>query len=280
MNQFFDMQRWLLLMRKQWGENRKTMLLSIIAIASLQLVWYLLFLLMNSFTPLNEFVQTLTYFFGLFLVGCLYGSSLFAELSTKPKGINYLMLPASNFEKLLCSLVFGAILFFLAYTLIFYIVDIPMVKLANSISASRVATAKITMETGPQKVTNIFLGPSNHGFADLNQCLYFLLIFFALQSAYALGSVYSPKFSFIKTTIILLLLCVFTALLIGQVLNHLMPDGYFYENITTYKLINVPGEVAIRLPGWVHDTVIILFQYSFVPLFWVTAYFKLREKQL
>jgi hypothetical protein len=265
MNQFFDMQRWLLLLRKHWGENRKTMLLAVIAIAGLQLVWYFLYLLMNRGRPLDEFMQLLTFFFGLYLAGCLYASMLFSDLATKPKGINFMMIPASRFEKLLCTLVFGVVLFFIVYTLVFYIVDIPVVKLANSV---------------PQKVINIFAGPSDKPFADRNQSFYFLLIFFALQSAFALGSVYAPKFSFIKTSLVILIICVFTALLIGKVLDPLMPEGYFYDSITTYKLIGVPGEIAVRLPQWVHDTVIYLFQYSFVPIFWVTAYLRLKEKQI
>src|SRR5690242_5598289 len=121
MNQFFDTQRWFLLLRKHWGENKRTFILSTIAIGSILLIWYFLFLLMNNFRPLDEFTQVVTYFFGLFLGGCLYASLLFADLSTRPKGINFLMLPASSFEKLLSAWVFGVALFFITYTLLFYI---------------------------------------------------------------------------------------------------------------------------------------------------------------
>lgn len=282
MNQFFDMQRWTLLLRKHWGENRKILILSTVAIASILLIWYLLFLMMNRFLPLDEFVQNLTYFFGLYLGGCVYASLLFADLSTRPKGINFLMVPASSFEKLLCALVFGVILFFITYTLLFYIIDISMVKLANSINANKII--EYSDRSGiykPQTVINIIKGPSDHSFADANQCYYFLLIFFAVQSAFALGSIYASKFSIIKTSIVLLLLSVFVVLLVGQVMHPLMPEGFFYENITTYRLMEAgKGDMVVQLPRWVHDTVIILFQYSFGPLLWVTAYFRLKEKQL
>src|SRR5436853_239423 len=101
MNQFFDLQRFLLVMKKHWGENRKLMILSTVAIASLLLIWYFLELLITNFGPIDEFLQAITYFFGLFLIGCLYASLLFTDLSTRPKGINFMMVPASRFEKLL-----------------------------------------------------------------------------------------------------------------------------------------------------------------------------------
>src|SRR5215471_9470578 len=121
MNQFFDTLRWVLLLRKHWGENRKTLILSAIAIAGLLLIWYLLYLLMNGSRPIDEFTQTATYFFGLSTGGCLYASLLFSDLATRPKGINFLMVPASSFEKLLCALVYGVILFFVTYTILFYV---------------------------------------------------------------------------------------------------------------------------------------------------------------
>ena len=76
----------------------------------------------------------MTYFFGLAIMGCFFGSMLFNELSSGPKAMNYLSFPASHFEKLVCGLLYGVVFFFIAYTVIFYIVDFAMVKFANSIA--------------------------------------------------------------------------------------------------------------------------------------------------
>src|SRR5262245_4915234 len=120
MNPVFDIKRWSLFLGKYWAENKKKYLLSLSAIAGLLVVWFFLCLLIEERSAPFPFpMQSTTYFVGLFLIGLLYASLTFADLADGPKGIHYLMIPASTFEKLLTTILFSSILFFVCYTAIF-----------------------------------------------------------------------------------------------------------------------------------------------------------------
>src|SRR5258706_9653837 len=114
MNQAFSFNRWLLLIGKHWSENRKKYLLALLAITGIILIWFVFNIMMERYRPMGTGTQFGTYYAGLFIVGCLYASTLFSELSSKSKGINYLSLPASQLEKTLCALLYGVVIFFAA----------------------------------------------------------------------------------------------------------------------------------------------------------------------
>ena len=62
-----------------------------------------------------------------------------------------------------------------------------------------------------------------------------------------------------------------------------MPDGNFYEGITSYRLYDVnvvDGEKFIRLPEWINTGTIFLLKYAFAPVFWVATYFRVKEKEI
>src|ERR1044071_8534990 len=104
MNEVFNFNRWLLLTGKHWNENRKKYLLGLLAIGGVLFVWFAFMILMERYRPMEYELQAVTYYVGLFAVGALYASLLFADLSTTPKAINYISVPASVFEKLLVAL--------------------------------------------------------------------------------------------------------------------------------------------------------------------------------
>jgi hypothetical protein len=74
----------------------------------------------------------------------------------------------------------------------------------------------------------------------------------------------------------------FIAVFVAKVLGSFMPDGNFYEGITSYRLYNgdIDGEKIIRLPEWVNTGTIFLLKYAFAPVFWVATYFRVKEKEI
>lgn len=282
MNQVFSFNRWLLLVAKHWSENRKKYLLGILAITGIILIWFLFNIIMDQYRSMGFGTQVGTYFVGLFIVGCLYASTLFSDLASRPKGINYLSLPASQLEKTLCALLYGVVIFFTAYTIVFYIADIIMVKIANEVSYVYWQKNHTVGDVFvPEKVVNI-LRLEDMSAKKINIGFFFLLGYFAVQSAYILGSVYFTRFSFIKTTVSLLVLGLFIIIFVGKVLNVFMPHGNFYEGITSYRLYE-GGEMSekiIRLPEWVGVTTLFLLKYAFAPIFWIVTYFRVKEKEI
>src|SRR5882762_6613601 len=225
MNQTFEFNRWRMLVAGHWAENRKRYLLSVLAMGGLLAAWYSFLMVIDKFGPLNLFLQYSAYYCGLYFIGCLYASTIFAELSSKSRAIQYLSLPASHLEKLLCALFFGVVLFFLAFTLVYYLVDIPMVSMANRIIAREHQHWPGTME--PIRSSEVLNLWNNQWAPILDQKYHLVLLgYFAIQSAFLLGSVYFTRSPFIKTVVAVLLFWLLIVLFMTKVLGELMPEGW------------------------------------------------------
>lgn len=276
MNSAFDFNRWLLYIGKHWNENKKKYLLSLGAIAGLLVLWCSFIMLINPRQPLKPDMQAITYYVGLILTGCLFASMMFSNLNEGATGIHFLLVPVSALEKLLCALLFSAVLFFISYTLIFYVVDFSMVKISNSIIETAAKRDHILAKT--QEIINVFQTPREQG--D-NFYIFFLIFFFGVQSAFLLGSVYFVKFNFIKTTVSVLVIFVAFMFLVHKLMHLFMPPGNFYEPFSVYRVWQPDNtQVAVLLPVWISNILLFLFKYTLAPVFWVATYFRLKEKEV
>jgi hypothetical protein len=298
MTQTFDARRWWLLVGKHWSENRKKYTLALIAIAGLLLLWFIVILLSDGYRSTAPTMQISTYYFGLFVTGCLYGSMLFTDLGSKTRGLNYLLVPASHLEKLLCSLLYAVVIFFVCYTSIFYIVDALAVKIGNTLAYSHWLKQHVVNDVfEPRKIANVFSQPGQS--RDPDMLVYLLLLYFVIQAIFIAGSVYFARFSFIKTTIAALLTGLFIAFVIAKVIYPILPHGSYYQGITSYHVYTVKEGVTINgvtsgisiysdpmtdklvtLPAWIDDVLLFLLKFAFAPLFWLAAYFRLKEKEI
>jgi hypothetical protein len=297
MNQSFDINRWWLLVGKHWSENKKKYMLAPVAIAGLLLLWFTIIVLSDNHRIVQE-VQMGTYYTGLFLVGCLYGSTLFADLGSKTRGLNYLVVPASHFEKLLCSLFYAVVVFFTCYTAIFYVLDIVMLKAGNALAYSQWLKSHATGSVFvPSEIMNVFYLKGRQD--EPNVLIYILLLYFVLQAIFIFGSVYFSKFSFIKTVIVSLLIGLLITFLIVKVIAPILPPGSYYHDITSYEVYTVKNGVTVNgvttgisiyndpvtdklvtLPDWIGDILLFLLKFAFAPAFWAATYFRLKEKEI
>ena len=294
MNQFFDAGRWWLLVGRHWSENKKKYTLSLIAMAGLLLLWFVFMLITESRHSMETSTQVATYYFGLFLVGCLFGSVIFADLGSKNKGLNFLVIPASHAEKLLCALFYSVLMFFVCYTALFYITDLIMLKLSNAVVYSHWLKEHTPGgEFEPQKLANVFYEYKSG--SKPNYLGYLLLFYVALQSAFIAGSIYFSSFSFIKTIISLLVIGLFTAFVFDKLVMRMLPPGTYMNSLTGYHIYtvkdapevngitissNVTTDKVVSLPRWIDVLLTFLLQYAFAPLFWLVAYFRLKEKEI
>ncbi|HVS98772.1 MAG TPA: hypothetical protein VHE54_19915 [Puia sp.] len=276
----FHWSRFCLLVSKHWIENRKRYLLSLLGFAGLLMVWFSFVLLMDKLNPMNIIYQYVTYFLGLYITGSLYASTVFAELGSKSDGTGFLALPASQLEKLLCALLFGILLFFIVYTLVFYAVNIPMVRLSNRLIERMPRNwPNTTIRVPANHVYNVFVG--DFGPPVEKQMHLFLLLFFSVQSAFLLGSVYFPRHSFIKVVVVLAIVFLTIMAVQSDVVRLLLPSGW--ENGWTgwfTKEGNGDLEKVVELPGSGEKVVIFLVQYVPPVLLWIVTWFRLKEKQV
>ena len=274
MNQFFSFKRFSLLVSKHWADNKKRYVLSVLAFIGLLTTWFV-FTILTGFDqiPMGREVQTITFYFSLFAVGTFYSSQYFNDLGSRAKGINFLLVPASTFEKLLCSLLYTVVLFFVVFTATYYLVDVLMVAAANGLSR--------TIGTGEKTVVaNVFdvIIISFNRDTTLN----FLFFFFSVQSAFLLGSVFFEKYSFIKTIIsgFVVVFIVFCVLLLLN--DQVLPSGGFTQGFLTSYRVRVDGvdDQLVQIPRWIGEVFRILILYGIAPFLWIVTYYRLKEKQV
>jgi hypothetical protein len=268
MNQFFSGKRFTLLVAKHWADNKKRYGLSVLAFIGLLIAWFVFVILIEENNPMDHDIQQVTYFLSLFAVGTFYASQYFRDLGSKAKGINFLLVPASAFEKILCSLLYTVIFFFITFTAVFYLVDFLMVIVSNTFAGTDVT------------VTNIFNVILFQFSGDLT--VRFLFFFFSIQSAFLLGSVYFEKYSFIKTIIIgfvgfFILFC-----LMYLLYDFLLPKGEYHNGFFTSYRVYIDGvnDHLVQVPRWIGNVFSILIMYAIAPFLWIVSYYRLKEKQV
>jgi hypothetical protein len=251
MNQFFDIKRFSLLVSKHWADNKKRYALSVLAYLGLLMAWFVFTTVMGDDMRMSRDVQIGTYFFSLFVMGTLYASQYYRHLGSRAKGINFLLVPASTFEKFLCSLLYTVLLFFVVLTAAFYAIDFLMVTLSNAFIDTASASRKAI-------VTNVFELDllDAHDSVSINS----LLFFFALQATFLLGSVYFNKYNFLKTIICLFILFLAIAGFIILFHDKIFPDD--------------------RVPGWMLQLLANVIKYVIAPVLWIFSYISLKRKQV
>ena len=270
-----------MLVARHWVENRKRYGLGLLAMGGLLVTWFGFIMSVERFVPHDQFDQYAAYYCGLYFVGCLYASTIFSDLGSKAQGIEWLSLPASHLEKLLCAIFFCVLLFFISYTLLFYLVDIPMTRLANHfISSGHRMYPGTLIRIPPNEVLNIFSGNGMPPMADDFKVL--LLGFFAVQSAFLLGSVYFARYSFIKTTIAVLLVLLASVTFIMKGLQGHIPDPWRIDDLVRWVQYKNMFEQSglIRLPGGIDKILGFLAKFAAPFLLWIVTYFRLKEKEV
>lgn len=276
MNPSFDFGRWGLLVRQHWIENKKRYLLSIVAMAGILFMWFSFVALMDSGDPMDPDVQRGTYFFLLVVSGCFYASQFYRDLGSRSRAINYLLIPASSFERLMVSLLYAVVLFFLAFTAIYYLVDAIMVMAVNMFHPSY-TEANANGAIRQASVVNVF----GRTVGKVNGTPLFFAAYFAIQAAFLLGSVYFEKYSFVKTVISLFAVLLGLWLINSFLFEAILPEGGM-NGIGSFVVTTNESENAylVELPAVMKETLGMLVKWIFPIFFWVVTYFRLREKEV
>ncbi len=168
-----------LLLKRQWFEHRKAGLVGSAAIAAI--LAFLFLLAWQWQTSFNGDTPHGIFLILLFGGGGVFMSSLLKDLGNKQKGIWLLILPASPASKLSVALVYGILVYLVAYFILFFVVKALIVSI--------VAPA----------------GSSWGSFDLLKNGFYqFLFTFVTFQSIVLWGSVYFNKSQFLKTLVLII----------------------------------------------------------------------------
>jgi hypothetical protein len=258
----------LLFGKKYAYENIKPAMLVLFAIASFFILLLGVYLLFTNPWLFAEGSQSFSYFMGLFLFGCFTGGVLFSELGSKSKAINFLMTPVSIFTKFCCGLFFGVILFIIGYTVVFLLVDSVVIQLANIKNGTHFSVINpLTINLYPNR---LYDGPWSLMF----------YVYFVAQSYFILVSVWTPKYSLVRSIVGLGILWVILILILLTITTSL-PKGMFSDSFRDYQVMDSKGQdKIIELPVFLSAVFVMFFEYALAPLLWISAYLKLKEKQL
>jgi hypothetical protein len=269
MNSNFSIERLFGLIRKQWIENSRFYLLGSLAIFGLMTICMIIFwVLMDGDNYSESFAYNL-YIIGLILTGTIYGSISFSILGSKEKGQYWLSFPASHAEKLITSIFFNVILFFIVYTLSFMLVKWG----CQTYIESYIRTHKWAS-----------IRPMNweDGFGEV--FYYIIWGYFCLQALFMLGSVYFRQYAFIKTAIFVSIIAGILTFFIAKIsMNMFQGHGFFWnglelrehhvpENYGIYKSYSL-GTTLSKVLGY-------LLTYCWIPVFWLVTWYRLKEKEL
>ena len=258
MNEFFSGKRFQLLILQHWADNRKRYLLSIAAYIGVMMLWFLVAILGNSQDDFDQNFQRASYYLPLFALGCFYASQYFSQFSSTAKGINFMLVPASHFEKLSCGLFYSVLLFLLVFSISFYLVDIP----ASQLMHPRLLQdgQQIPGDYREYGTANVF-DLQIFDFAETAR-VYLLPFYLSVQSVFLFGSVLFKRYSFLKTAIS------------GLVLGFIGFIVVYVANKTAFD-----NDTVFLFPQWVREIISVLTWLT-PPFFWVLTYFRLKAKQV
>ena len=249
------------LIAKQFYENSRLYLISTLALLGLLSLAFTFWITVAG----PNYQEEETYFiflFGLFLAGAIFASMSFNMLGRKDKGIYWLGIPATHLEKLVCTILFSVVLFFIVYCLCFYLVK----SIALTYLDSRVGAIYTEMNG------------SKDGFGSVFK--YFLYAYFAVQSLYLLGSVYFSRYSFIVTTVVGALVMFLFVYYITQIDRFMEPDSWELFTVKRADANVQDSYFLYSVSPTVVDIIKYAVQFLWVPVFWVATWYRLKEKEI
>ncbi len=281
-NKFFSFSRFYLLLHNDILLNHKKYLLTIAGAFILGFI--VIYTSMPGYVVKGDFrfvfdAGRYNQTFVMCLLGLLaFVGSAFSELSTKVKTSNYLLLPASTFEKFLSQFVIYA----LAGTAIFLIVFWVDAQMARYLALSKLNATNNEL-LGPDKgkyieVFNYTMLLIKNKYPVISYWNWFnglAMIFgmFSIGMYFFSVKIFFKKLGLIKTAISFIVV-VYFGIIVMIILSHLFfPDTKAFDvsNALDYKLSN--GFFNIEMGMYLSAYCVSLFIIPF-------GYFKLKEKQL
>ncbi len=249
-----------MLFKKHTLENYRTYLMSVAVLAGI----LLLFIGFASYAS-NGYLSQRTQigFFIPFLLGagCIFTSLIFADLSNKKEAIYALTLPASHFEKYLVNWLYSFVIFQLVFVAVFYLIAAFVIQLGH--------------QSTPDQDNSLF-----NVFSEDRKPYYAFIIYTGLHAIIFFGAIYFEKLHFIKTAFAFFIGAFLVGLLNRPILSMMFDnqvDGTsFFSPVNISNGKNAFTIRAVSMPDYLGAVVLGLV----VLILWISAYYKLKEKEV
>ncbi|WP_266367105.1 hypothetical protein [Tellurirhabdus rosea] len=260
MNQTFHFHRFGLMVRRHWAEHRLVYSYGMLVMAGFMLLWHALVRPGDDRQPVLLVVSLML--FGGFQASVTFG--MFAETG---RGIAFLMVPASRFEKWLVSFLFS-LLVLPVMLLLYYPITAVMLDYFRE------------ADPNGQYPKEVFFWPDS-GFKVI------VSMYFGVHAYALLASLLFPRQAFIKGTALLFALFVVTFLVNTKIADWIISDPAIGTVGNAFPLLNailvMPNqknsfltlELASSLRIWLH-----LFLAFFILALYGISYIRFTEKEL
>ena len=263
MSNTFNLQRFGLLLKKTLLERPVQMFGFTGLLLSLVLILYVV---AKSLIGYNA-AQNLAFIWGLAGGGCFLASFVFNFFSSNAIGSSYLTLPASHFEKWLCGILIVGVLYPLIFMIFYRVMDASFVTIFHKSLDPASPFYK-------QQYESVYIFPFD---GIVAWKVYPIFLF--LTGAMLIGSLYFNKVGFIKTAIVICIVCIgsfglnwfFAKLLFGNI-NDAAP--FNHVSISVGK-----EDGSIELPEIAANIFDYTLKYIFPVSLWILAFIRLREKE-
>ena len=253
MNNTFNINRFGLLLKRQWLDFGKIYLISFGVLIGILALFYSISLTDDSLRNLSS--NTLNFRYPLFLItGFLFASiianSYFMHLGQKPKAIINILIPASSTEKFLSAIFYTLIVAIPSYLLCFYVIDLAFV---SSVRATNTLTSSYIDYQGKKVVIdNLAYFFSTETVKDFYPFYYVPLL---INGVFLLGSIFFKSFHYVKTAISVMAFGVLwvasTIFVMQQLTNNTVWVGnhYWQDEKNVFFIMSLIG-VLLTLAFW------------------------------
>jgi len=197
----------------------------------------------------------------LFIGGFIVTSMIFKEIHRKETAQNYILLPASNFEKFLSRLLISTVGFAL-----FSIIAITVISYLS------------------EGINSLIFKRHNEIFNPFSKAVWILIAHYIVtQSIFFLGALFFRKYHFIKTinVIFLILLSLsIIAVFFVRIIYFDYSHGFFGLNETSFQIQWDTLKINPKTIKRLITTGKILYWFVPAPLFWTISYFRLKEAEV
>jgi hypothetical protein len=258
MNQLFSPRRFWLLLRLHYAENGRNYLISSGVLVGLMLLLMTPILFSKVHSQLLSILHILALFTCVLLGGSLMSSMAFLPYSSPSKGIPALMVPASRLEKFLVAWLFY-ILLAVFFLLLFWTLHVRFIEIANQ-------------RLPPN-------GPEYHPIPK-DPATFLTYLFFLIQAGVFLGSIYFPKYAYVKSAAALMATGLFAFVFNYLLANHFLsyPNFLVTYPFTSWDFVHLKRYV-VEFPETTGRLIWVFLVLLLVSL-WGVAFVRLKEKEL
>ncbi|OOQ58098.1 hypothetical protein [Mucilaginibacter pedocola] len=265
MNDTFSISRFGLLLRKTVLERAMQIIGAMVAILAFTLILYSLFLYALDWGP----AQNLSFIWGFVGGGVVLSTVVFSYFTTNAGGAAYLTLPASALEKWLCGVLICGLLFCAIFLSFFRLMDYTFVTAYHN-----------RLDRNSPLYRALYDHVYLYMFEDNNVVVKATILYTSFVGAMMVGTLYFNRVALVKTALVvcgMLATIYFLNLGIVSLLFHNVDVAFPYFTV----LLKVDSEVGnIELPHYAYGIANNFLQYVLPGILWLTAYIRLREKEI